>query len=711
MSFLNWTMGYLGRAGGGDAEFAAPRASRWGVTIDAGAARGKAQPVAAAAPARPETPPAPVADAAEPTPALEFIATFVATAVSPEVAPALALTALNLEPAARSEQAAEATLATAAEAPSTPVMNTVTAPASVAPVAPLAPRQVEAFISAATAGFSRTTGRPAPSSPARGGAERAARTSSDSTVATQASAPAPVREVARTSSGALEGARPRSSLFAGFGSLAAATMRLFALPARGARGLATALASMAAWRPTIHVPSAPRLAMPNVPSIPLPRFGSLVSRAQATGAQWATPLSTGGRSHAPNAPGGGGSGPLAPGVSPHDMLDEVIAGLFSRPGRMFLTVAGMAIGLGALVATLGLASTAGNRVLGQFDALAATEVQARARFASTSDQAELLPWDASDRLQRLAGVVAAGTKSSVNVGDALVSTSPVFDPQRQSDFKLSVQAVSPSLYTAVRAEVRSGRLPDIGHSQRAERVAVLGPAAAERLGITSVEQLPSIRIGDNVFLVIGILESVARAPDLLGSVIIPEGTARRDYRLLSPESVVVETAVGATNLISQQTPLALRPDDARAVQVASPPEPQRVRDAVESDLSVLFLVLGVVSLIVGAIGIANVTLISVIERTGEIGLRRAIGASRFHIALQFLCESGAMGFAGGILGASAGTLVVVGTSAYLGWTPVLNAGVPFAAPVVGAITGFVSGLYPAMRAARLEPVEALRGGS
>ncbi|MFN8638060.1 MAG: ABC transporter permease [Dehalococcoidia bacterium] len=393
------------------------------------------------------------------------------------------------------------------------------------------------------------------------------------------------------------------------------------------------------------------------------------------------------------------------------MADEVIAGLFARPGRMLLTVVGMAIGLGALVATLGLASTAGNRVLGQFDALAATEVVVSARFASTSQQADLLPWDAPARLMRLNGVVAAGNKSAVDVGDSLVSTSPIFDPQRQSDFKLAVQAVSPTLFTAVRAQLRSGRFPDEGHSTRRERVAVLGPAAADRLGIARVEQLPSIRIGDNVFLVIGILESTARQPDLLGAVIIPEGTARSEYRLRSPQSVVVETAVGATTLIAQQAPLALRPDDPRAVQVASPPEPQRVRDAVENDLSVLFLVLGLVSLTVGAIGIANVTLISVIERTGEIGLRRALGASRAHIATQFLCESGMMGFAGGILGGSVGTLVVVAASAYLGWTPVLNAGVPLAAPFLGGVTGLVSGLYPAMRAARLEPVEALRGAA
>jgi ABC-type antimicrobial peptide transport system permease subunit len=214
-----------------------------------------------------------------------------------------------------------------------------------------------------------------------------------------------------------------------------------------------------------------------------------------------------------------------------------------------------------------------------------------------------------------------------------------------------------------------------------------------------------------VYLVVGILNGVARQPGLLGAVIIPEGTAQRDFRLTSPELVVVETRIGATKLISRQIPHALRPDSLRGLKVASPPEPQRARDRAQSDVNVLFLMLGGVSLLVGAIGIANVTLVSVIERTGEIGLRRALGATRRHIAVQFLMESATMGFVGGVLGASIGTLLVVFVSAYQSWTPVLDPLVPFAAPLLGALIGLVSGTYPALRAARLEPVEALRSGT
>jgi ABC-type antimicrobial peptide transport system permease subunit len=178
--------------------------------------------------------------------------------------------------------------------------------------------------------------------------------------------------------------------------------------------------------------------------------------------------------------------------------------------------------------------------------------------------------------------------------------------------------------------------------------------------------------------------------------------------LVGPGTVVIETRIGAAYLIADQTPPALRPDDPRILRVEVPLEPKRVRDEVQSDVNVMLLLLGGLSLVVGAIGIANITLVSVMERTGEIGLRRSIGATRGHIAAQFLFESASMGVIGGILGASLGVMIVVGVSAYHLWTPVLDPGAPLLAPLIGGAIGLLSGAYPAMRAARLEPVEALR---
>ncbi len=297
------------------------------------------------------------------------------------------------------------------------------------------------------------------------------------------------------------------------------------------------------------------------------------------------------------------------GLTIRDLFDEAIAGMFVRPGRTMLTMLGIIIGLTALVATLGLSRTASNRIISQFDELAATEIVVTAKSGPSGVDPKVIPWDAPTRLRRLNGVVAAGTLSEVDIGDALVSASPVKDPQSQTAFKLAVQAASPGLFTAVRADLATGRLLDWGHSNRMDRVAVLGPGAALRLGIVGVEQLPAIAIGDNVYLVIGILRDVGRQPDLLGSVIIPEGTARRDFGLTGPGSVVVETQIGATSLIVQQIPMALRPDNPLLLKLAYPPEPKRVRDAVQSDLNILFLMLGGLSLVVGAIGIGNITLV------------------------------------------------------------------------------------------------------
>jgi macrolide transport system ATP-binding/permease protein len=401
---------------------------------------------------------------------------------------------------------------------------------------------------------------------------------------------------------------------------------------------------------------------------------------------------------------------LRSGITFRDLLHEGLAGMFARPGRMMLTVLGVVIGLTALVATVGLTRTASNRIISQFDQLAATELFVKARPGRTTGivDPKAIPWDAPMRLRHLNGVVAAGTMSEVDVGGALVSSSPVKDPLNQSAFKLAVYAASPDLFRAVRADLKTGQLPDQGHTNREERVAVLGPDAAQRLGITGLEQLPAISIGDYLYLVVGILRDVGRKPELLGSIIIPEGTARRYFGLAGPGTVVVETKIGAAYLIADQAPLALRPDDPRVLKVEVPQEPKRVRDEVQTDLDVMFLMLGALSLVVGAIGIANITLVGVMERTGEIGLRRAIGATRGHIAAQFLFESASMGVIGGVIGASIGVLIVVAVSAYQVWTPVLDPVVPILAPLVGGGIGLLSGAYPAIRAAHLEPVDAFR---
>jgi macrolide transport system ATP-binding/permease protein len=398
-------------------------------------------------------------------------------------------------------------------------------------------------------------------------------------------------------------------------------------------------------------------------------------------------------------------------ITIRDLWSEAFSACLARPGRAVLTVLGTVIGIAALVATLGISKTAGGQIVARFDALAATDVSITPRSTGGPVVSRAIPWDAAARVRRLAGVVAAGTLADVDVRGALVRSVPVNDPSGQSKFQLSVKAASPGLFPAVRATLKSGRVFDEGHSARGDRVAVLGPAAAERLNLAAVDQQPAVFIDDHLYLVVGILTDVARQADLLGAVIIPEGTARQEFGLLAPGSVQIETAIGAARLVAHQAPIALNPDNPTTFKVAQPPDPQSTKNAVKNDLNSLFLILGLVSLLVGAIGIANVTLVSVLERVGEIGLRRALGAGRRHIAAQFLTESAVMGLFGGILGASLGTLVIVAVAVSRQWTPILDLAVPLTAPLIGILIGLGSGLYPAWRAARLQPVDALRAGT
>jgi hypothetical protein len=393
------------------------------------------------------------------------------------------------------------------------------------------------------------------------------------------------------------------------------------------------------------------------------------------------------------------------------VLAEAIAGLLARPARVGLTVLGTVIGVGALVATLGLSKTAGSQIVGRFDALSATDVVISPSVRAGGSGAVVLPFDGEARLRRLNGVVAAGTLADVDVRGQLVRSVPINDPLAAGAVQLPMKAASPGLFRAVRARLAMGRLFDEGHSRRADRVLVLGPNAAQRLGITRVDQQPAVFLGDRLYAVIGLLSDVRRQVSLRGAAIMPQGTARREFGLRAPGLAQVETRIGAVPLVARQAPTALSPSDPRLLKVAAPPDPRRLRGAIAKDLNALFLLLGGVSLLVGAIGIANVTLVSVLERVGEIGLRRALGAGRRHIAAQFLLESTAMGLAGGIIGASAGTLVIVAVSAYNTWTPVLDPWVPLGAPVLGALIGLLSGTYPSLRAASLEPVEALRAGT
>jgi putative ABC transport system permease protein len=398
-----------------------------------------------------------------------------------------------------------------------------------------------------------------------------------------------------------------------------------------------------------------------------------------------------------------------------DLVDETLAGVFARPARAALTTLGTVLGIASLVATLGISRTAGNQIVGRFDELAATQVTVEARGSGDSSGSgrragASLPWNVETRLDRLNGVVASGAVAEVSNPGAL-RTVPLRDPENVNERLAPVYASSVGFLAAVRGEIMMGRWFDQGHVDRADRVAIIGTEIAAEFSITHLDGLPGIFVGDELFTVIGIIDSAPRDDGLLSSVIVPYTTAQERFETRRPERVVIETEIGASTLIAEQAAIALSPNAPEGLDVQAPRDPKRTRSGVESDVNQLFLLLGLISLVVGAIGIANVTLVTVMERTGEIGLRRALGASRRHIGMQFLAESMAMGLVGGIIGASVGILTVVAVASSRDWTPVLDLWLPLVAPVVGALVGLIAGLYPSIRAARMEPVDALRSGT
>ena len=393
-----------------------------------------------------------------------------------------------------------------------------------------------------------------------------------------------------------------------------------------------------------------------------------------------------------------------------DLLDEALAGITARPARLALTALGTVLGVAALVATLGLAQTAAAQVAGRFDAVAATHVvvEPRTTGGSGTDAAPAsLPWDAEPRLDRLNGVVASGTYALATDG-AAVTTVPVADPSGASRLDLAVAAASPGLIDALRGRVVTGRLFDAGHDQRADPVALLGERAADRLHLNRVTGQPTVFVGDIELTVIGIVGGVSHHLDLLDAVIVPNHTAERLFGLPGPAEVQIRTSLGAAQLVGRQAPIALAPNEPETLQARVPPSAAGVQARVEADVNALFLVLGGVALLVGALGIANVTLLSVLERVAEIGLRRAVGATRGDVAAQFLVESSAVGLLGGLVGTAAGVVLTVVVSAARDWTPVLDLRLAAGAPLLGAVIGLVAGTYPAWRASAVHPIDALR---
>ncbi|WP_197523272.1 ABC transporter permease [Actinokineospora pegani] len=322
-----------------------------------------------------------------------------------------------------------------------------------------------------------------------------------------------------------------------------------------------------------------------------------------------------------------------------DLTAEALTGLLQRPARSLLTMLGTVIGTASLVAILGFTATSAGQISARFSVLGATEVTVEdaAARTRTTDPVLSFPADADARVEALNGVVAAGRYWKVPLPQG-TSVSARALPTPRDTRPLDVYAASPGALRAAHASVVTGTLLDPFH-ERGEQVALLGSAAAAQLGITRLDAQPAVFVGNQAYTVIGIVGTPERLPQLALGVVIPTETAKARYGLPSPDDparMLVETALGSAPLIASQLPLALRPDNPSALSATAPPDPRSLRDSVTGDVDSLLVLLAGLSLVIGAVGIANTTLVSVMERRPEIGLRRALGARRHHIAAQFI---------------------------------------------------------------------------
>ncbi|HEV2933812.1 MAG TPA: ABC transporter permease [Streptosporangiaceae bacterium] len=409
-------------------------------------------------------------------------------------------------------------------------------------------------------------------------------------------------------------------------------------------------------------------------------------------------------------------------LAARDASAEAVAGIVQRPGRSALTMLGTVLGVGAFVTVLGLTATAAGQISRQFTVLDATTVTvedngpANNVAAPGTNPAIGFPADADAVADHIDGVVAAGVWWPVSLPNGTDFTS---SPELSAAAVQNVNmlAVSPGAVAAMGLTMAAGSPLSTYENDTSQHVAIIDTATAQELGISPARLAgqPALFVGGIPYTIVGVYRAVQRVVTDESAVLIPENTALAGYGNPEPgignqdeAQMVIATKLGAARVVGQQIAAAERPGDPRRLVVTTPPNPQTLQSQVSGDLTGLFLVLASISLLIGAVGIANTTLVAVLERTEEIGLRRALGARPRHIASQFLAESTTLGTLGGLIGTSLGVLTVVVLATGRDWTAVLNPALTLPAPLIGTVVGLLAGVYPALRASRTSPLAALR---
>jgi putative ABC transport system permease protein len=386
---------------------------------------------------------------------------------------------------------------------------------------------------------------------------------------------------------------------------------------------------------------------------------------------------------------------------PIDVLRVGSIGLRARRLRAGLSALGIAIGIASMVGVLGLSDSSRADLLAQLDRLGTnlltvTPGQSFLGANSTLPAASTVKAAALGSVQNASGVVSV---------DETVRRTRYIDPEETNG--IALETAAPGLLRTLSASLSSGRF--LSSATVHFPAVVLGATTAQRLGIASAGRGVEVYVGGEWFTVVGILRPVALAPEVDSAALIGYPIARRLFGTsYHPSTIYVRSnvdRVGYTRDLLPATANAEHPDE---VTVSRPSDALAARVAAKGAFTSLLLGLGAVALLVGGVGIANVMVISVLERRSEIGLRRALGATRAHIAVQFLAESLLLAAVGGAVGVCLGAAVTAAFATARGWAAVVPAEALAGGIATALAIGAVAGLYPALRAARLSPTEALR---
>lgn len=376
-------------------------------------------------------------------------------------------------------------------------------------------------------------------------------------------------------------------------------------------------------------------------------------------------------------------------------------GLRTRRGRTLLTALGIAVGIAAMVAVVGISASSRADLLAQLDELGTNLLQVEPGRTAFGESTQL-PVQAPSMIRRIGPVESAAATRYVPV--AVRRTDKIDEAVTGG---LAVVATEPELLDTLGATVADGAF--LNDATAEVTAVVLGSVAAERLGITSIEHRPLVWIGERWFAVVGILDPVPLAPDIDRSVLVGYPVAQALFGIdEAPSTVRVRIDQDRVEAVRAVLAATANPSAPSEVSVTRPSDALEARAAADEALTALLLGLGGVALLVGGIGIANVLVIAVLERRTEIGIRRALGATRRHIRLQFLVEAVLLAALGGLGGILLGSAVTFGYARSREWAVAVPVSVLAAGIGVSLVVGGVAGLYPAARASRLAPADAVR---